>query len=170
MQRPVTSADSQLSDSRRRAALRGREAEGQWRIRSAVWAGRVYTIVFVALSIIPLLQRGGPDWIAAIILLLLAGGLLYSTEKMRKGSVAAAVTVLTIVVLTKLADWLLAGAPWYAGALWMVIIIGALVNGVWGTVILARVHREAALIPPAPPRASTPANAAPNARTDTQQP
>ena len=170
MERPVASADSQLSDTRRRAALRGREAEGQWRIKSAVWAGRLYTIVFVALSIIPLLRRGGPDWISASVLLLFAGGLLYSTEKMRKGSVAAAVTVLTIVVLTKLADWLLAGAPWYAGALWMVIIIGALVNGVWGTVVLARVRREAALIPPAPPRASAPAHSAPSARSELRQP
>jgi hypothetical protein len=149
----MTPTDSQLSDTRRRAALRGREAEGQWRIKSAVWAGRLYTIVFVVLSIVPLLSRGGPDWISAIILLLFAGALLYSTEKMRKGSIVAAGAVLTMVVLTKLADWLIGGAPLYAGALWMVIIIGALVNGVWGTVILARVRREAAIIPPTPPRA-----------------
>ena len=154
MERPAALADSQLSDTRRRAALRGREAEGQWRIKSGVWAGRLYTVVFVALSIVPLLRRGGPDWVSAVVLLLFAGGLLYSTEKMRKGSVPAAITVLTLAVLTKLADWLVGGAPIYAGALWTVIIIGALVNGVWGTIILARVRREAALIPPAPTRAS----------------
>jgi hypothetical protein len=152
---------TQVTDTHRRAKLRSREAEAQWRIKSGVWAGRLYTVLFVALSIAPLLSRGGPDWISTIVLLVFAAGLLFSTERMRKGSRAAAVAVLAIVALTKLADWLLFGAPWYAGALWTVIIVGALVNGVWGTMILAEVRRDAASIPPAParPGMSQPTNA-----------
>ena len=150
---------TEISDTRRRAELRGREAEAQWRIKSAVWAGRLYTLMFVVLSIIPLLRRGGPDWVSMIILLIIAGGLLFATERMRKGSRAAAISVLGVVILTKLVDWLVAGSPVYAGALWMVIILGALANGVWGTFILARVRREAALVPPAPPRPDRPSPA-----------
>lgn len=149
-----------ISDTRRRAELRGREAEAQWRIKAAVWAGRLYTLMFAVLSIVPLLRRGGPDWGSMVVLLVFAGGLLFSTERMRKGSRAAAIVVLAMVILTKLADWLIAGTPWYAGALWTAIIIGALVNGVWGTMILARVRRDATLVPPAPPRPERPSTSA----------
>jgi hypothetical protein len=142
----------EITDTHRRAALRGREAVAQSRITGAVWAGRIYTILFVVLSIVPLLRRGGPDWASTVVLLLFAAGLLYATERMRRGSRAAAVVLLVLFVATKLADWLLAHAPLYSGALWTIIILGALVNGVWGTFALARVRREAALVPPAPPR------------------
>lgn len=141
-----------ITDTHRRAALRGREAEAQWRLTGAVWAGRIYTILFVVLSVVPMLRRGGPDWISAIVLLLFAAGLLYATERMRRGSRAAAIVLLGLFIATKLADWLIGGAPVYAGALWTLIILGALVNGVWGTIALARVRREAALVPPAPSR------------------
>jgi len=143
---------TELSDTRRRAELRGREAEAQWRIKSAVWAGRLYAVIFVVLSLVPLLNRGGPSWASTIVFLIIAAGLLFATEQMRKGSRVAAILVLCLAILTKLADWLLGGAPLYAGALWTVIILGALVNGVWGTMILARVRRDAALVPPAPTR------------------
>ena len=147
---------TQLTDTHRRAALRGREAEALWRIKAAVWAGRLYTLLFVVLSIVPLLRRGGPDWLSATVLLIIGAGLLFTTERLRHGSRAAAIVLLSLVVITKLADWLLLGAPLYAGALWTIIIIGAMVNGVWGTVALARVRAEAALVPPAPPRPEAP--------------
>ena len=142
----------EITDTHRRAALRGREAVAHWRIKSAVWAGRLYTILFVVLSIVPLLRRGSPDWGSAIILLLFAGGLLYASERLRAGSRAAAIVLLVLFVLTKLVDWLVGGAPLYAGALWTIIILGALGNGVWGTFALAKVRREAELVPPAPAR------------------
>jgi hypothetical protein len=46
---------TQLTDTHRRAALRGREAEAQWRIKAAVWAGRLYTLMFVVLSMVIIL-------------------------------------------------------------------------------------------------------------------
>jgi hypothetical protein len=150
---------TQLRDTRRRAELRGREAVAQWRIKSAVWAGRLYTVMFIALSIVPLLNRGGPNWASAIVMVIIAAGLLFATERMRTGSRAAAIVVLCIAILTKLADWRLSGAPLYAGAVWTLILIGALVNGVWGTLILARVRRDAALVPPAPTRPDRPSSA-----------
>jgi hypothetical protein len=143
----------EITDTHRRAALRGREAEARWRIRSGVWAGRIYTVLFAVLSILPLLRRGGPDWASAVLLALLAGGLLFATEQMRGGSRVAAVVLLALFIATKLASWLLGGAALWHGALWTVIIAGALGNGVWGTFALARVRQEAALVPPAPPRA-----------------
>ena len=143
---------TEITDTHRRAAIRGREAVAQSRITGAVWAGRLYTILFVVLSVAPLLRRGSPDWMSAIILLLFAAGFLYATERMRRGSRVAATALLAFFVLTKLADWLLGGAPIYAGALWTVIILGALVNGVWGTFALAKVRKDAASVPPAPPR------------------
>jgi hypothetical protein len=83
---------TQLRDTRRRAELRGREAVAQWRIKSAVWAGRLYTVMFIALSIVPLLNRGGPNWASAIVMVIIAAGLLFATERMRTGSRAAAIS------------------------------------------------------------------------------
>jgi hypothetical protein len=69
---------------------------------------------------------------------------------MKRGSRLAAALVLGLFVLAKLADWLLAGVPWYSGLLWTLIILGALANGLWGTFALAAVTRDAANVPPAP--------------------
>jgi hypothetical protein len=71
---------------------------------------------------------------------------------MRRGSRLAACLLLVLFIAAKLSDWLLAGVPWWHGALWTVIIAGALSNGVWGTFALAAVQRAAAQVPPAPPR------------------
>jgi hypothetical protein len=59
------------SDTHRRAAIRGREAVAQSRIRAAVWAGRIYAALFAALTIFPLFQHQ-PSWGAVAILTLLA--------------------------------------------------------------------------------------------------
>src|SRR5689334_24933330 len=90
---PSTCMATELSDTRRRAELRGREAEAQWRIKSAVWAGRLYAVIFVVLSLVPLLNRGGPSWASTIVFLIIAAGLLFATEQMRKGSRVAAILV-----------------------------------------------------------------------------
>lgn len=143
---------SETTDTRKRAALRGREAVARWRIRSGVWAGRIFAVLFAVVSIVPLLRSGGPDWASTIVLALLAGGIVFATERMRRGSRIAACLLLLLFVAAKLSDWLLGGVPLWHGALWSVIIAAALANGVWGTFILAAVQREAALVPPAPPR------------------
>jgi hypothetical protein len=144
----------QVADTRRRARLRGKEAEAQWPIRAGVWAGRLYTVVFFVFALLPLLRRGGPDWIAVILLALVGGGILFATERMRLGSRVAACALFGLFVLTKLLD-IMGGAQWYAGLLWTVIIGAALGNAVWGTFMLAGVRREAALVPPAPAHSSS---------------
>jgi hypothetical protein len=146
----------EITDTHRRAAIRGREAVAHWRIRSAVWAGRLYAAIFAVLSIVPLFQADQRNWIAVVILVILAIIILGLTELLRRGSRIAASLLLGAFVLAKLSAWLLGGEPLWHGALWTVIIAGALINGVWGTFALASVRRDAATIPPAPNRQSTP--------------
>jgi hypothetical protein len=143
---------TETTDTHRRAALRGREAVARWRIQSGVWAGRLFALLFAVLSILPLLRQQGPDWGSAIVLALLAAGIVLAAERMRRSSRLAACLLLVLFVNAKLSDWLLAGVPWWHGALLTVIIAGALTNGVWGTFALVAVQRDAAQVPPAPPR------------------
>lgn len=148
---------AEITDTHRRAALRGRESVARWRIESGVWAGRLYAIFFAAMTIFPMLRRGGPDWASIAVLLLIAAAVLFSTERMRRGDRAAACALLGVFVLAKLAAWLLNGEPLWHGLVWTLIIVGALANGVWGTFELAAVRRAAADVPPAPPRSRQPA-------------
>jgi hypothetical protein len=141
---------SSVSDTRKRAELRGREAVAQWRIRAAVWAGRVFAVIVAVTAILPLLQGGVATWPAVVVLLLLAASIAFAAERMKKGSQIAAVLLLCLFIAAKLGAWWLGGERWYAGALWAVIIIGALINGIWGTFALARIRREALLVPPTP--------------------
>jgi hypothetical protein len=142
------------SDTHRRAAIRGRQSVALWRINSGVWAARLFAVYFAVMSILPLLQQTAPNWTGAIILALIAIWLLVASELLRRGSRIAAVLLLVAFLAAKLATWLLGGSPIYSGALWSLIIAGALANGVWGAFELAAVRRQAALIPPAPPRES----------------
>ena len=144
-----------VTDTHRRAALRGREAVARGRITSGVWAGRLFTIIFAVAYIAPVIQRGGP-WLAAVsILAAMAAGILFATERMRRGGRLAACILLGLFVGAKLLSWLAGGQPLWSGALWTVLIFCALANGVWGTFALAAVKRDAAHVPPAPPRPGT---------------
>jgi hypothetical protein len=142
------------SDTHRRAAIRGRESVAQWRIKSGVWAARLFAVLFAIMSVLPLLQRAAPNWVGAFILALIAVWILVASELLRRGSRIAAILLLVAFVTAKLATWLVVGDPIYSGALWSLIIVGALANGVWGAFELAAVRHEAALIPPAPPKES----------------
>ena len=141
-----------ITDTHRRAALRGREAVAKGRITSGVWAGRLFAVLFAVLAIAPLLQRGQPNWAGALVLAVIAGAILFATERMRRGNRAAACTLLGLFVGAKLLSWLAGGAPLWSGALWTVLIFCALANGVWGTFALTAVKRDAEHVPPAPPR------------------
>jgi len=140
------------SDTHRRAAIRGREAVAQSRIRGAVWAARFFAILFAALSIFPLLQGGRANWLGASVLIILALVVVGLAELLRRGNRLAAGLLLAAFVAAKLSSWLLSGEPLWHGVLWTIIITGALINGVWGTIEMAGVRRDAATIPPAPDR------------------
>lgn len=140
------------SDTHRRAAIRGREATAESHINSGVWAARLFSVVFAVMSILPLLRRDAPDWLAAVVLALIGIGILVASELLRRGNRVAAVVLFSAFVAAKLGSWLLAGEPLYRGALWTIIIAGALANGVWGAFALTQIRRDAALVPPAPPR------------------
>jgi hypothetical protein len=142
------------SDTHRRAAIRGREAVAQTRIRGAVWAARVFAILFGVVSIFPLFQGDHPNWVGAIVLILLGLTVLGLGELLRRGNRLAASLLLAAFVIAKLSSWFVAGEPLWHNVLATVLIGAALVNGVWGTVELAGVRRDAATIPPAPERTS----------------
>ncbi|MFL5606009.1 MAG: hypothetical protein ACJ8AD_06150 [Gemmatimonadaceae bacterium] len=139
---------TEITDTHRRAALRGRESVARWRIESGVWAGRLVGLFYVVTSLLPVLTSRGQLWGVTLFFLLIAGGILYAAERTRAGSRVAACSLLAFFVVAKLTD----GRPLWAGALWTVIIVAALGNGVWGTFALAAARRDALLVPPAPPR------------------
>jgi hypothetical protein len=98
------------------------------------------------------LRREGPDWRGAFVLALLAGALLFATERLRRGSRLAACALLGLFVAGRLGAWFVGGQPVWKGLLWTVILGGAFANAAWGAFALAAVRRDAALVPPAPPR------------------
>jgi hypothetical protein len=139
---------TEITDTHRRAALRGRESVARWRIESGVWAGRLFALLYTVLAIIPMVASGGRSWGPTIFFLLIAAGIFYASERTRAGSRVAACVLFALFVLAKLVD----DRPLWAGALWSLIILGALANGVWGTFALAATRRDALLVPPTPPR------------------
>ena len=143
------------TDTHRRAAIRGREAVAQSRIRAAVWAGRLYAALFAALTLFPFFQRGQPNWAGVAFLCLLAVAVLGLSELLRRGNRAAAGLLLAAFVVAKLGAWLVGGEPLWQGALWTIVIAGALINGLWGTIEMAAARRDSAAIPPAPASRAT---------------
>jgi hypothetical protein len=118
-----------------------------------VWAARLFAIMFLAVTIDPLLRTGGPNWGTVVVLLVLAAALVVAAQLMSRGSRTAACLALGLFVLVKLSDWLLVGNPLWAGLIWTIIFLGALGNGVWGTFSLVAVKRDAVSVPPGPERA-----------------
>lgn len=140
----------ETSDTHRRAKIRGRESIAQWRIKSGVWASRIFAVMIGVVTILPLVRQTGPDWITAAFFVAVTLGILFAGYKMSAGNRAAACIVLGLFLLVKLSDWTVGGQPVWNGLLWTVIIFSALCNGVWGTFRLAQVKKDALLIPPAP--------------------
>ena len=146
-----------MSDTNRRAKLRGRGAVAQWRVAGAVWAGRAFAAV-VALSAVfgSLLSKNQEAVIGGAIILLLAGVVFATSWRVSRGSRPAAVGLLALYLVTKLSSWKFGGESLWAGALWSVLLIGAFCNGIWGTFELAAIARESEALATAA-RDSTPA-------------
>lgn len=145
---------TEITDTHRRASLRGRESVARWRIESGVWSGRLFSVLYAVLSILPLLRREGPDWVGAIAMAIVTAGLLLATQRMKHGSRVAGCILLTLFILAKLSAWLIGGQPLWHGLFWTIVIAGGLMNGVWGTFALAAVRRDAVDVPPAPARSA----------------
>lgn len=139
--------NASLDDTRRRANARGREAVARWRISSGVWGARLYAALFAVVSLFPIVYSGEPQWRSAAILFTLALALLALSEWLRRGSRIAALLLLLVVVAAKLRSWLYAHEPLTHGAVWTIVVLAALVNGVRGTFELAAAHRDASTIP-----------------------
>ena len=142
---------SPSSDTHRRAELRGRESVARWRLKTGTWAGRVLAVVFAASGVMALLRRGGPAWADVVLGLGLAVVALVLAQRVQHGSRGAAIALLVGYLAVK-ALMALAGEPWYQGLLVTAVLVFGLSQGIWGATSLAAVQRDAATVPPAPPR------------------
>lgn len=142
----------ELTDTHRRARLRGRESVARWRIESASWVGWLYglsgALVAVAGVVGGVVKRSPAIFVAAGVNVAICAGMAWGIYRMRAGSRAAAVSVVGFGVLTSA----LAAVAHRFGVI-DAVALAALVNGAYGVFELARVRRDAALVPPAPPRA-----------------
>ena len=143
---------SDVSATRRRADVRGRESVARWRIQTGTWAGRALAALTAAPVLFAFLNRGGPPWAEGAAQLLVGGLVLVAAERVRRGGRWAAVALLAYFVLEKVGRAVAGTEPLWSGALVTAILVFCLAQGVWGTFALARVRREAAEIPPAPAR------------------
>lgn len=115
-----------------------------------MWGTRLYAALFAVVSIFPIVYAGVPQWSSAAILLGIALAVLALSEWLRRGSRVAALLLFAAVLAAKLRSWLYAHEPLSYGAVWTIIVLIAVANGVWGTFELAAARRDAARIPPAP--------------------
>lgn len=99
-------------------------------------------------SIFPIVYSGSPQWRSAAILLALALAVLALSEGLRRGSRIAALLLFSGVIAAKLRSWLYAHEPLTYGAIWTIILLTALANGVWGTFELAAARRDAERLSP----------------------
>jgi len=135
---------TEVTDTHRRAGLRGREAVARRRINSGVRAGRVLGIVWGLASIVPLALRE-PRSLAVSIAFV--AGILLATERMRRGSRVAACVLLALSGFVAIASGVLITVRVLFAGLTVMFA-----NGVWGAFALARVRRDAGHISPAPAR------------------
>jgi TctA family transporter len=129
---------------RMRPGLRGEEAEARWRIRTGTWGARVLAVVLAVPALAALIWPGQAAGADIVFLLTAAAVALVASERLRRGSRTAAVVLLAGFVTLKLLLWLTGYAPLLRAWLLSAVLIFCLAQGVWGTVILARVRRERA--------------------------
>lgn len=146
---------TEVSDTRRRADIRGRESVAGWRIESGVWSGRLFAVIYVVIAILPMLSGGREArlWMYALASLVFAAAILYATQRMKGGSRGAACFLIALFAAGKIRTWMLTGQPLWTDAFWTILLLGGLANGAWGTFALASARKDALSVPPAPPRA-----------------
>jgi hypothetical protein len=83
-----------------------------------------------------------------VILNLVAVGILGVTEWMRRGSRVAACLLLAGFLYSKGVDRVTLREPLWQGTIWVLVLGGALANGVWGTFALSRARRDRTTISP----------------------
>ncbi len=125
---------SDIAATRRRAALRGEEAVANWRIKTGVWAARIYAVVRAAPALLALPWHGAPVIAMAVYMILSAIVVFWASFRIAIGSRRAAIAVLAFFVLDKvLAIFAYGWRGVYQGLLIAAIIAFGLVQGVWGT-------------------------------------
>ena len=137
-----------LTDTHRRAALRGRESVARWRIESASWVGWLYVLNGIVVLTIGAVKGTATSIAVAAGGVGVAAAMVYGIQRMRRGSRVAACAVVGFALFSVLTKGL--GEINVLDA----IVLALLANGAWGVFQLAEVRRDAAHVPPAPMRAA----------------
>lgn len=124
------------------AKLTPAESVAQWRIASAVWAGRALAIVWLLSTLIPAILTGQLSVTLIVFVGLVCASVYLAAERVKRGSRSAAIFLLTLFLADKAWIWYQGDGPWYQGALLSLIVIFCLVQGVWGTFLLAAERRK----------------------------
>jgi hypothetical protein len=123
-----------VAATRRRAALRGEEAVANWRIKSGVWAARLYAVVRAVPALAALLWQGSASVAVIVYSIITALLVLVASFRIARGSRRAAIAVLAFFAFDKVLA--VATYGWrglYQGLLISAIVAFGLVQGVWGT-------------------------------------
>lgn len=143
---------SEVSDTHKRAMLRGREAVARMRLKGGVWATRLYATLGGVTTLLAIFGPGGPHWVPAIVMAVWASALLIASNRIERGSRVDACILFGLFLLGSLGNFLTVGnINWFTGAVSAVVLL-VLGNAVIGTFELAKIRKEEALIayPPAP--------------------
>lgn len=140
-----------LSDTHRRAELRGREAVARSRLMGGVWAARLFASLCGLDAVSSLFGFGGPALDAFIGFGVSAAIFGFASVRLEKGSRTDAIILLGLFILLTL-GMMVARESSIVGIVVMIVGVGALGNAVRGTFELASVQRDSASVPPPPPR------------------
>jgi len=143
---------TEISDTRRRAELRGRESVARWRIKTGLWAGRVLAAMTVLPILLSFTRTGGPSTTTVVSQLIYGAIVLFAAERAGRGGRWAAAFLLGLFLLNLALISAIGAQSLTDGIVLKLAITFCLAQGVWGTFALARVQRDALLVPPAPPR------------------
>src|SRR5262245_51448201 len=120
-----------VSDTQRRAELRGREAVAQSRLTKGVWAAHFFATLNGLTAIIAIVGPGGPHWSAAAALGIWSAALSFAAQRIEKGNRFDAIALFLVFVLGYLGQWLSNDPPGMLGSIISVVVFAALGNAVW---------------------------------------
>jgi hypothetical protein len=136
---------TELTDTHRRARLRGRESVARWRVEGASWVGWLYGLTGVLSVAFGAIGGTGASVVGGVVNAGICAAMVFGIHRMRRGSRVAACAVVAVPVVLKL----LSAHP-LLWSFWDVAVVAVLANGAWGAFQLGAVRRDAAGLPPAP--------------------
>ena len=140
-----------LSDTYRRAELRGREAVARSRLTGGVWAARLFATGNAMAAVLAIVGPGPPLWRAGISLGIWSAGMVIAAERIENGGRLDAALLFAVFFLGDVVRWLSGRHSGVLSLLISVVVLFALGNAVWGTFALERIRRERETVPDVDP-------------------